>query len=360
MSSKRSPTQDSREKSALFSPRFPSTRYQGSKAKLVSWIWKNIQELDFSTCLDAFGGTAAVAYHLKQQGKRVTYNDLLKFNHHFGTALIQNSRVRLMSGDVDWILRKHEHVSYPSFVANTFAGIYFTDEENAWIDRTITNIGLLDNPFIYSLAFFALCQACMIKRPYNLFHRKNLYLRLADVKRSFGNKATWDKPFEFWFKFFVDEANSAVFHNGRRNESLNLDAVRIPGTYDLVYIDTPYVSSRGVAVDYLAFYHFLEGLANYRDWRTYINPRSKHRAFNRRTNRWTDKRSIFAAFDQLFKRYRDSILVVSYRSDGIPGESDLTALLRQYKKDVRVHRFGPYQYVLSTNFRSQEILLVAP
>ena len=27
--------------------RFPSTRYQGSKAKLVNWIWTQIRELDF-------------------------------------------------------------------------------------------------------------------------------------------------------------------------------------------------------------------------------------------------------------------------------------------------------------------------
>ena len=36
---------------------FPSTRYQGSKAKLVDWIWDQICGLDFTTCLDAFGGT---------------------------------------------------------------------------------------------------------------------------------------------------------------------------------------------------------------------------------------------------------------------------------------------------------------
>ena len=60
---------------------FPSTRYQGSKAKLVDWIWEQIADLDFTTCLDAFGGTGAVAYRLKQAGKRVTYNDLLRFNY---------------------------------------------------------------------------------------------------------------------------------------------------------------------------------------------------------------------------------------------------------------------------------------
>jgi len=103
-----------------------------------------------------------------------------------------------------------------------------------------------------------LCQACIIKRPYNLFHRKNLYIRFAEVERSFGNKTTWDKPFGNWFRAFVAEANSAVFDNGLQNRALNLDAIQVPGEFDLVYVDTPYISSRGVALDYLSFYHFLE------------------------------------------------------------------------------------------------------
>lgn len=346
------------EKGDRPSAEFPSTRYQGSKSKLVEWIWESIRDLDFATCLDAFGGSGAVAYHLKKHGKSVTYNDLLKFNHYFGAALIENANVRLTSEEMEWVLRSHSRMHYPTFVADTFPGIYFTDAENEWIDRTSKNIRLLDSPFKFALAFFSLCQACLIKRPYNLFHRKNLYVRLADVKRTFGNKATWDKPFEYWFKLFVEQANSAVFDNGKKNSSLNLDAAKTTGEFDLVYVDTPYISSRGVAVDYLAFYHFLEGLANYGAWGRHIDHRSKHRAFKRRASEWTDKRAIRSAFDQLFKRYRDSILVVSYRSDGIPSEADLTALLRQYKKEVTVHRFGRYKYALSTNTQSQEILLI--
>ena len=64
------------------------------------------------------------------------------------------------------------------------------------------------------------------------------------------------------------------------------------------------------------------------------------------------------AFDRLFDRYRQSILVTSYRSDGIPSEAELVTLLKKYKRHVRVERFGRYKYVLSTNSRSKEILLI--
>jgi len=338
--------------------KFPRTRYQGSKSKLVDWIWEQIADLDFTTCLDAFGGTGAVAYRLKQEGKQVTYNDLLRFNYYIGLALIENKGVRLSPEEVDWLLQRHPEIVYPRLVQDNFPDIYFTDEENAWVDQTITNIRQLTDPYKFALAFFALCQACIIKRPYNLFHRKNLYLRFAEVERTFGNKTTWDTPFDEWFRIFVAEANQSVFDNGQMNRALNLDAIDVPGEYDLVYIDTPYISKRGVAVDYRDFYHFLEGLTMYDEWGKHIDRRSKHHRLKPQPSEWTDKKRIHTAFDRLFRRYQDSIIVVSYRSDGIPSESELVFLLKRYKGNVRVVHSGQYKYVLSTNPKSQELVLV--
>lgn len=337
---------------------FPSTRYQGSKTKLVQWIWEQIADLDVNTCLDAFGGTGVVAYQLKKMGKQVTCNDLLRFNYHFGQALIENDQTTLEQEEIEWLLQRHLEIAYPRLVQDNFSDIYFTDQENGWIDQTITNIRQLTDPYKFALAFFALCQACIIKRPYNLFHRKNLYIRLAEVERSFGNKTTWDTPFDDWFRIFVNEANHAVFDNGQRNQALNLDAVDVPGEYDLVYVDPPYISKQGTAVDYRDFYHFLEGLAMYDEWEQHIDHHSKHRRLKPQPGDWTNKSQIHTAFDRLFDRYQDSIIVVSYRSDGIPSEADLTSLLKQYKRDVRVEHFGQYKYVLSTNSESGEFILL--
>jgi adenine-specific DNA methylase len=337
---------------------FPPTRYRGSKAKLVDWVWAQISGLAFETCLDAFGGTGSVAYRLKRAGKKVTYNDLLRSNYYFGLALIENTRVRLGSEDVDWLLQRHPEISYPRFIQDTFSDTYFTDEENAWLDQTITNVRQLVNPYKFALAFFALCQACIVKRPFGLFHRKNLYMRFAEVERSFGNKASWDKSFDEWFRGLAGEANRAVFDNGQPSPALNLDALDVPGEYDLVYIDTPYISSRGATVDYFGFYHFLEGLTVYDEWGARIDYQSKHRRMKPRPSEWTDKGRIHGAFDRLFQRYQKSIIVVSYRSDGIPTEPELVDLLRQYKRSVRVECFGQYKYALSTNSKSKEILLI--
>ena len=52
----------------------PSTRYQGSKLKLLPFIGSHLSDLEFESALDAFGGTGSVSYMLKARGKAVTYN----------------------------------------------------------------------------------------------------------------------------------------------------------------------------------------------------------------------------------------------------------------------------------------------
>lgn len=336
---------------------FPSTRFQGSKLKIVDWIWDAIKDLQFHTALDAFGGTGSVGYMLKEKGKKITYNDILKFNWYIGLTLIEHDNVNLTEKDVDFILTRHNEIKYPTFVYDTFKDIYFTDEENQWIDMVVANIGLFDDIYKKALAYFALFQACIIKRPFNLFHRKNLYLRFSNVERNFGNKATWDTPFEVHFRKFVDEANQAVFSNGQQNRALNLDVFDIEGDFNLVYIDTPYISQKGVGVDYFSFYHFLEGLVNYSNWGEMIDYRTKHRKLKSKPSVWIDKNKIHFAFDKLFEKFKESILVISYRSDGIPSIDELINILKNHKHTVQEIKKKDYKYVLSTN-ETEEVLLI--
>lgn len=125
----------------------PSTRYQGSKYKILDWIDYYTKNLDFSSVLDAFGGTGCVGYMFKKMGKRVFYNDSLKFNHYIGIALVENKHVILNSEDVEYILKKHLHIQYPSFIFDTFKDIYFTDEENQWLDVVVTNIRTIEDKY---------------------------------------------------------------------------------------------------------------------------------------------------------------------------------------------------------------------
>jgi adenine-specific DNA methylase len=337
--------------------KFPATRYQGSKLKFSQWIWHCIRHLPFETALDAFGGTGCMAHLMKSEGKTVTYNDLLQFNAIIGKALIENDCQFIDDDDLTFILQRHADISYPDFIAQTFADIYFTDEENRWLDRVITNIRYLRNEYKQAMALFALFQSCIIKRPYNLFHRKNLYLRTQEIERSFGNKVTWDTPFPVHYRHFIEEANQAVFSNGKENKSLNKNVFDIANDYDLVYIDTPYVSEQGTGVDYLDFYHFLEGLVNYDTWDALIDYGTKHRRLKLNGSEWTNEHKIKNSFERLIAQFKDSILVISYRSNGIPTIEEISRMVERNGKQVRIYESNEMKYVLSKK-QSTEVLIV--
>jgi adenine-specific DNA methylase len=337
-------------------PIFPSTRYQGSKSKLVKWIEYHTKNLKFKTVLDAFGGTGCVSHMFKSGNKQVIYNDILRFNYYIGLALVENSEVILDDSDIDIILAKDKKVVYPSFIADTFQNIYFTDEENEWLDIVVTNISRVKDKYKQALAYYALFQSCIIKRPYNLFHRKNLYIRTADVKRSFGNKVSWDTSFDFYFRKFAKEANSAVFSNGKHNKSVNKDIFDLDFQADLVYIDTPYISKNGVGVNYLDFYHFLEGLTQYDLWKQKVDEKSKHKKIKSIPSAWNDKSQIELSFDNLFNKFKNSTLVISYRNDGIPSVNGLLGILRKYKTNIEEKQLD-YKYVLSAK-DTKEVLII--
>lgn len=335
----------------------PSTRYQGSKYKIIKWIDYYTKNLKFNSVLDAFGGTGCVGYMFKKNGKQVFYNDSLKFNYYVGLALIENTKTILNENDIDFIIKKHFNVKYPTFIYDSFHDIYFTDEENKWLDVVVANINQIKDKYKQALAYYALFQACIIKRPYNLFHRKNLYIRMAEVERSFGNKKTWDTPFEDHFKKFVEEGNNAVFDNGKDNKTSYSDVFSLDIKADLIYIDTPYISAKGIGVNYFDFYHFLEGIVFYEQWPRLIDERSKHKKIKNGQNEWCKKGEIHQAFEKLFKKFKDSILVVSYRDDGTPSVDELIELLKKYKGSIEVNKLD-YKYALS-NGNSKEVLIIA-
>lgn len=342
----------------LIQPHFPSTRYQGSKQRFMDWIWSCVEPFPFETCLDAFGGTACFAYKAKLAGKSVTYNDIQPFNAVIGRALVENPGVKLAEEDIESVLDFSRAGDAPRFIYETFHDIYYTDEENLWLDRVVFNIRRMSNPYKRDMAYFALFQACLAKRPYNLFHRKNLYVRLQDVKRSFGNKTTWDRPFPDHFRKFAAEANDASFQGFKTCRAIGGDAMDVPPGADLVYVDPPYVNKNGQGVDYGSFYHFLNGLVVYDRWEEQIDYGSAHRKMRTIPSPWSDSTHVFEAFEKLFLHFRSSVLAVSYRDDGIPSIEDICTLLRKTHREVRVHTSKAIKYALSRN-PSFEVLITA-
>jgi len=341
--------------------RYPSTRYSGSKRRLLDWIWEHVKDLKFDTVLDLFGGTGSVSLMFKRYGKRVFYNDLLKFNQLIGMAIIENKNTFVSDSDLDKILNFDNKKNYPDFIQKNFKDIFFLDHENEWLDKVTTNILNLKNRYKKAILFASLFQSCLAKRPFNLFHRANLYIRTANVPRSFGNKTTWETPFEQLLRRFVKEYNRAVFDNGKKNSVIGgYDAVSAPNGADLVYIDPPYFSQKSGGTNYIVFYHFLEGLADYKNWGKRIdnsNTKTKRISDTPEIKAWTHKELIKKSFKKVVERFQDAIIVLSYQEGGIPSREEIFEMLRSYKRFIRVFSKS-HRYVLSSEVKN-ELLFIA-
>lgn len=123
--------------------------------------------MEFRTALDAFSGSGCVSYMLKQKGIEVYSNDFMAFSANFTKALIENSSVLLDGTDIEILL--NDNLNAGTFVQNTFKDLYFEDEDNAFIDKIIANVDLLNNDHKKALALGAITRACMKKRPRGIF-----------------------------------------------------------------------------------------------------------------------------------------------------------------------------------------------
>jgi adenine-specific DNA-methyltransferase len=351
---------------------FPTTRYQGSKRKILDWLYEKFNTLDFETVLDGFGGTASVSYLLKKMGKEVTYNDKYKFNFLLGKAIVENDRFILDEGDIHYLITKNNFNKYYSTIQDNFSSIYYLDEENRWLDKIISNIIQFENYVndegtIYkkALAFYAVFQACLMKRPFNLFHRKNLYLRTNDVKRSFGNKTTWERPFENLFKKFIKEANALIVDTNKKCKAINESIFELnQNEYDLVYLDPPYITnkSKNETSDYLRCYHFLEGLSMYSEWENLMDFDTPNRRFKKtiESNDFTPSVAPELLSD-IIKKFKKSTIVLSYKKGGIPSIEYLEEILNKHKSNVEIFS-QHYVYALNNQNgdanKNREVLLI--
>ena len=346
----------------------------------MPWIQSTFQKLDFSSAIDLMSGTCSVSYLLKRMGKQVIANDYLKFNYLSAKAFIENKRYTIDENDLIWILGTHSRVDYGDFIAKTFKNYYFTPEENRWIDQVICNINHLESHnrtatmAKRAMATHSLIQACLMKRPFNLFHRRNLYLRHAQVKRAFGNHVTWETPFDELLLRKINESNSYVFDNGMTNKAMNKDVAKIPSSsIDLVYLDPPYFRLDGERrqSNYRYCYHFVEGLAQYDVWPDLLDYQSYVRSLKPNGNSgevlYTCKRSqlretLLEWLKQIISNWPNAQIVISYKHPGVPSCWAIKKLLKESGRDVSVRRTS-YSYALNRRNgipnENLEILFVA-
>lgn len=334
--------------------KYPSTRYMGSKSKLLSDIWGVASQFKFDTAVDLFAGSGVVGYMFKAQGKSVVSNDYMAFPNVFAKAMLENSTETLSLSEAVELLEPRAKTD--GFVENTFAGLYFTDEENRLIDILRANIASIKHPHARAIAMSALIRACFKKRPRGIF----TYVghRYDDGRKDLS------MTFRAQFLEAVSAINQSVFDNGQHHKALYGDAMSADvGDAGLVYIDPPYYSPLSDN-EYVRRYHFVEGLA--RDWRgVEIQQHTLTKKFKSYPTPFSSRQGAADAFDVLFRRYKGSVLLVSYSSNSQPTLDEMVSLLSKHKSHVEVlpvdykYSFGTHAHKVGTNKNAvQEYLFI--
>jgi len=339
---------------------FPTTRYYGSKRKLLFWIFEKLKSLEFNTVLDGFGGTGSVSLLFKAMGKDVTYHDAFLFNTYVGKAVLSN---QLAINNKDFIKFVNQVEPLKGVITNNFHQLYYTDLENSWLDGFATKLfSSCTNDQEISLYLYTLFQACLKKRPFNLFHRTNLNLRLnKNVKRKFGNFATWEKKFpELMIKSYQELSNSIYKGRGKIRILKPSDVTDIKPEFDLVYLDPPYINliEKYNFDDYWKKYHFLEGYSMYKEWQDKIDKNSKLRSIVMpdQFSKWNNKSKFKESLYRLINKHRKSIVVLSYLSNSYPDEKELVEHFESKFSEVSVHSKN-HSHALSKN-QKRELLII--
>lgn len=335
--------------------KYPNTRYMGSKRKLVPYIAEIISRLSPTTALDAFAGSGCVSYLLKEKGVQVTSNDFLKFSYHMAQASVANNKITLSDDDIHSLIS--ENNLGHSFISDKFKDLYFSDEDNAFLDNLWWNINGIKNEYKKSLAYASITRACIKRRPRGMFAYTGF--RYDDGRKDLT------LSLEEHFVTAAHEWNAAVFDNGQECIAINKDVFELENIhYDLVYIDPPYVS-RHSDNDYTRRYHFVEGLVTY--WQDVeIQEHTKTKKIRSIPSRFGSKNTINAAFDELFGKFPHSTLLVSYSSNSIPSKEEMILLLKKHKDNIELieidhkYSFGTHTHKVGDNMNTvSEYLFIA-
>lgn len=342
--------------------KLPVTRYYGSKRRIVEKIGAALQNhnIEFNSILDLFGGTGIVSYYMARKGKEVVYNDILSFNCQIARALLQTLKGTFTEQDALSLLQRRPDRQYRTIIEDNYQDIYYPDDENQTIDTVIQNISYLPEEK-KACGYYVLFQSCMIKRPFNIFHRRNLNLRTGFTEANFGNKTTWEQTFESLFVKFTKELNEYQFEVLPHVDITNTTALQCDRNADLVYIDTPYFQKKNSSnITYHNRYHFLEGLMHYDDIPNQINQDKTNREIRIGTTTEFERRSHYIEdLNALLEQHQESIIAMSYTSAGFPTIEELCDIMQRYKRRVEVCGLGKHPFALNRNNEDrQEVLII--
>jgi adenine-specific DNA-methyltransferase len=315
---------------------YPRMRFMGSKYRLAGRLAEVFDSLPPGPAVDAFSGSGVVAYTLKATGRPVAANDHLAFASALTAALVENQTTTLSTDEVEHLCSGNKDGR--DFIATTFDGLYFPEEDHRFLDAAWSHIDDLTEPK-RAIAISAMCLAAAWKQPRGVF--------TITTPRYDDGRRQMRMSMEALFREAVGNFNDAVFAAELPSQSLCREVFDLdPADIALAYLDPPYAPPRDDTC-YIKRYHFLEGLATY--WRGQeIMWETKTRKLRKRRTPFAYKRTVRPALDRLFEHFRSAALVVSYGSNAALGPEELETLLRRHKRFVRRVEI-PHRYAFGTH-----------
>lgn len=321
-----------------------TTRYLGSKLKLLEWLDEEIdtvfKENNVKTVVDAFAGTHIVSYMFKQQGYRVLSNDFLLFNYFMGKGVIENNKVSLSEEEILRLLTPR--TSSVTFIQDEYTDVYFPIEDTIFLDNLYLEIQELDCEYKKAIAMSSISQAILKKAPYGRF--------TTTTMRNIGKKTMVE-----YFETTLRQFNALVLDNSEENVAYSEDSIELLPKLeaDAVYFDPPYGGKSFSKYEH--FYNFTEVYANY--WKDEVRVGKLKQV--------KKKESVFS-YGKNHTEYLDLLLhnsnhipiwVFSYNNNGGMPIEKLIEMISKYKKNVEVKEIS-YEY--ANKLRSySEFLIIA-
>ena len=119
-------------------PKFPTTRFQGSKRKILSELATVFNGFEYKKALDLFSGSGVVSLLFRHLGKSVTANDFMLYNQNTAKVFLSFNQDKInlsvVKKDLEDLLYNRP-LPQDGLVSKNYKGIYFLDSENLEIDR---------------------------------------------------------------------------------------------------------------------------------------------------------------------------------------------------------------------------------
>jgi len=311
------------------------TNYIGSKQKLVEWIWKHTPD-GIGSVLDAFSGSAVVAYMYKTHGLRVVANDRLRYAYHAARAIVENAGTRISSEELNALLQPNGKAG--TFVRDKFKGLFFAEGVHAIIDGLRVNIDALSG-YKKDIALFALGKTCMSgKGGFGHFSSSTDYGKRQDTPDEFTQR----------FAKNVARINALVFDNGKDCKAYQKDINALLGEVkvDLAYFDPPYATEFSTT-NYEKSYHFVEGLMTYWDGLEIDeDTKTHHYHTDHQTVTKANANAFFTAF--LGNATHIPHWLISYRDHAYPNETEMRNIIAEVGKRNVSLRSHDHHYSISS------------